>query len=322
MTAVRLNNGIRGCRKRILSVAALIIRYILLLAVGYIVLYPFLYMLVNSFKGTEALLDPSFMWIPRSISIEYYKTAWELLDFKNSLISTLTLQMVSFVIEVAVCSLIAYGFARFKFRGKKIAQSVLMLTLIVPLAMYGMSLALNYRSLDICGIFGLFNKLTGIDLRINIFNTNWTFWLPSLFGVGVRSGMIIYIYIQFFSGFPKELEEASYVDGANPFRTFFNIVLPSSGVAAVTVSVLAFIWHWNETYLASQVVLLDNAPLSIKMLSFESALKQIGLFIENGPEASTIVYAACVLFMVIPLSLYMLLQRKFVKSIDRVGIIG
>ena len=97
----------------------------------------------------------------------------------------------------------------------------LVLSLMIPLSMYGMSLSVNYRSLDILGIFGLFNKATGIDLRLNIFNTDWCYWLPSLFAVGVRSGMIIYIYIQFFSGLPRELEDAAYVDGAGTGTNLF-----------------------------------------------------------------------------------------------------
>ena len=117
----------------------------------------------------------------------------------------------------------------------------LILSLMVPLPMYGMSLALNYRSLDIAGIFGLINRIFGVDLRINIFNTDWCFWLPSILGVGLRSGMIIYIYIQFFTGLPSELEDAAYVDGAGPVRTFFSIALPSSSVVILTVSVLSFI---------------------------------------------------------------------------------
>lgn len=154
------------------------------------------------------------------------------------------------------------------------------------------------------------------------YNTNWTFWLPSLFGVGIRSGMIIYIYIQFFTGLPFELEDAAYVDGAGPIRTFLKIALPSSSVVIVTVTVLSFIWHWNETHLASLCFLSDDWPLSVAIYNINQTLEQQGIYLGSAPQAPAYIFAACLLFVIIPLVLYLILQRKFVKSIDRVGITG
>lgn len=297
-------------------------RYGMLLIIGYIVLYPLLLMLSSAFKSEDALFDAAFVWFPKTLSMEWVKQAYEIMDFPKALGRTLSLQIVSSFIEVFTCSLIAYGFARFNFKGKKIASFILVLTLMIPISMYGMSLSINFRNVDFLGVFGLLNKLTGIDLRFNIFNTNWTMWLPSMLGVGIRSGMIIYIYIQFFSGLPAELEEAAYVDGAGPLKTYFKIALPSSSVVIMTVTVLSFIWHWNESYLSSVCFLENNQPLSVIMANFGAKLMQIGMMLENNPRAEPIVFGACLLFIVIPLVLYLILQRKFVKSIDRVGITG
>lgn len=297
-------------------------RYGMLLIIGYIVLYPLLLMLSSAFKSEDALFDAAFVWFPKTLSMEWVKQAYEIMDFPKALGRTLSLQIVSSFIEIFTCSLIAYGFARFNFKGKKIASFILVLTLMIPISMYGMSLSINFRNVDFLGIFGLLNKLTGIDLRFNIFNTNWTLWLPSMLGVGIRSGMIIYIYIQFFSGLPAELEEAAYVDGAGPLKTYFKIALPSSSVVIMTVTVLSFIWHWNESYLSSVCFLENNQPLSVIMANFNAKLMQIGMMLENNPRAEPIVFGACLLFIVIPLVLYLILQRKFVKSIDRVGITG
>ncbi len=298
------------------------LRYYMLIIIGYIVLYPLLYMISTSVKTDKALLDASFAWIPRYFTVERFTTALELLDFKNALVRTTTLQVISALIEVFVCSVIAYGFARFNFKGKKIAMVFLIISLLIPTQMYSLSLSVSYREVDIFGILGLLDKLTGIDLRLNIFNTNWTFWLPSLFGVGIRSGMLIYIYIQFFTGLPFELEDAAYVDGAGPIRTFLSIALPSSSVVIVTVTVLSLIWHWNETHLASLCFLSDDWPLSVAIYNISQTLQQRGIWIGSSPEAPAYVFAACLLVIVIPLVIYLILQRKFVKSIDRVGITG
>lgn len=87
--------------------------------------------------------------------------------------------------------------ARFKARGKGVFNALLILLILIPSQMIVVPMMMNYSKLDILGIFGLLNKLTGIDLRVNILGTPLTFYLPSLFGVGLRSGVLIYIYIQF-----------------------------------------------------------------------------------------------------------------------------
>lgn len=298
------------------------LRYYMLIIIGYIVLYPLLYMLSSALKSEAALLDPSYTWLPKATTMAHFKFAFEQMNFINALKRTFSLQMVSALIEVFVCAVVAYGFARFEFKAKKPLMVLLIISLLIPLQMYSLSLAVNYRQVDLLGILGLFNKLTGVDLRLNIFNTNWTYWLPSLFGAGVSSGMMIYIYIQFFSGLPSELEDAAYVDGAGPLKTFFFIALPSSSVVIVTVTVLSLIWHWNESYLASLCFLSNNWPLSIAIMRIENTLQTAGYWLGSSPLTASMVFAACLLFIAIPLVIYLFLQRKFIKSIDRVGITG
>lgn len=309
-------------KKQVSSLGINIFRYIMLTVIGYIVIYPLFYMISGSIKPIKALLDVRFIWVPRHITFDYFETAFEYLDFLPSLGRTLSLQIVSAFIEVFICAAVAYGFSRFDFKGKKIATAFLMLSLMVPLPMYSLSLSVNYRQLDFLGILGLIDNLTGLDLRLNVFDTDWVYWLPSIFGVGIRSGMLIYIYMQFFKGLPAELEDAAYVDGAGPIRTFLQIALPSSSVVIVTVIVLAVVWHWNESYLASLCFTNGTRPLSVMISQIEVPLHQDGLWLGTQPIANTIVFASCLLFIAIPLVLYLILQRKFVKSIDRVGITG
>lgn len=309
-------------KKRLTTVGINAFRYLMLTVIGYIVIYPLIYMVSGSLKPLEALLDVRFIWVPRYISFDMFKTAFEYLDFLPSLGRTFSLQMISAFIEVFICAAIAYGFARFNFRGKGMATAFLMLSLMVPLPMYSLSLSVNFRQLDFLGILGLFDNLTGLDLRPNVFDSDLVYWLPSLFGVGIRSGMLIYIYMQFFKGLPKELEDAAYVDGAGPIRTFLQIALPSSGVVIVTVTVLSIVWHWNESFLAQLCFINQTRPLSVMISQIEVPLHQDGLWLGTQPIATTIVFAACLLFIAIPLVVYLILQRKFVKSIDRVGITG
>lgn len=277
-------------------------RLLILTIVGYIVLYPFFYMLVTAIKDIDAMLDVEHIWIPVTYSLKSFKEIFELLDFGTALKQTFLVQILSAAIETFVCAFVAYGFARFKFKGKPICIFFLILSLLVPIQMYSLSMSVNYRNL-------------------HLFNTPFVYWLPSLLGVGIRSGMMIFIYQQFFINLPKELEDAAYIDGAGPVRTYFSIALPSSSVVLVTVSVLSFVWHWNEYYLASLTFLSDSAPLAMVLSFLKVYLKQVGIY-EGWPEYASLVSAACLMYVIIPLILYMIFQRKFVRSIDRVGITG
>ena len=277
-------------------------RLLILTIVGYIVLYPFFYMLVTAIKDIDAMLDVEHIWIPVTYSLKSFKEIFELLNFGTALKQTFLVQILSAAIETFVCAFVAYGFARFKFKGKPICMFFLILSLLVPIQMYSHSMSVNYRNL-------------------HLFNTPFVYWLPSLLGVGIRSGMMIFIYQQFFVNLPKELEDAAYIDGAGPVRTYFSIALPSSSVVLVTVSVLSFVWHWNEYYLASLTFLSDSAPLAMVLSFLKVYLKQVGIY-EGWPEYASLVSAACLMYVIIPLILYMIFQRKFVRSIDRVGITG
>lgn len=305
--------------KRASSVAYSVFRLALLIAIGYIVIYPVIYMISSSVKTTAAFADPSVIYIPKHITFEYYSLALEAIDYKDSIISTVKYEIVSAVIEILICSFIAYGLARFDFKGKKFLNFVLLLTILVPVQMIIVPIMTNYSQLDVIGILGLLNRFTGIDLRPNILGTVWTFYLPSIFGVGLRSGILIYIYIQFFSGLPKELEEAAWIDGAGLFRTFFSIAVPSSSVVYTTVTLFALIWHWNDYYLAV-MYLSDKFPLAVRIYDIDNLITAVNIW--GGGSAVAIKSAACFMFIAPMLVIYLFMQRKFVQSIDRVGITG
>lgn len=277
-------------------------RFLFLFIIGYIVLYPLLYMISYSLKTQADFMDAGHQWLPMELTFDNFKTVFSIMNFGKSLKQTFVIQLLSAGFEVLVCSYIAYGFARFNFKGKRLASFILMLSLLVPIQMYSLSMSVNYRML-------------------HIFNTPLVYWLPSLLGVGIRSGMLIFIYQQFFIGLPRELEDAAYVDGAGPIKTYFSIALPSSGVVIVTVTVLSIIWHWNESYLAELCFLDESRPLAVTIGHLSSFLNQAGITSNTATYPANIC-AGCLMFIVLPLLFYMIIQRKFVRSIDRVGITG
>lgn len=311
-------------RKKGVSTVYSLFRLVILLSIGFIIIYPLIYTIVTSLQSKYAFLNSTRVWIPTEFAIiENYSAAFNAMEYMKSLWSTLKNELLSAAIEVASCALVAYGLARFDFKLKKVYTAVLFLTILVPEMMILIPRMLNYSHLDLFGILGLFKNISGIDLRANILDTPLAFWLPSLFAVGLRSGILIYIYIQFFKGLPRELEEAAWVDGAGPFRTFLSIALPSSGVVILTVSVFSMIWHWNDSLL-SGMYMSEDFPLAGQISRLPETLgsKYHIILSPRDPQGIGYLMAGCVLFIVPMLIVYMIVQRWFIESIDRVGITG
>ena len=297
-----------------------IFRYLLLIAISYIILYPLFAMISYSLQSRADVLDTSVTWIPKFGTFDTYKVAFEALDYPKALLNTVLVGLVSAALEIFSCAIAAYGFARFKFKGRGLLFGIVLFTAIVPVQILVIPLFLNYQYFGFGYIVNLLNLIPGVNIPyVSLIDTPLTFWLPSIFGVGLRSGLFIFIYRQFFMGLPKELEEASWIDGCNPLMTFFRVVIPSSGVVFLTVAIFAIIWHWNEYY-QSVIFFTNDFPLSVTLSNIRAdALYNLGY---RDAFAAPYVSAACLMFIAPVLIMYIFLQKKFIQSIDRVGIVG
>jgi multiple sugar transport system permease protein len=247
------------------SLFASLLRYVVLIAIGYIILYPLLYMISSAIRTRDSFYDPSVVWVTSDVTFENFELAWSVMKYGQAIWNTLLYEIVSAAIQIISCSLVAYGLARFDFKEKRILTFFMFLLILVPSQMMMLPIFMNYSKLDFFGLLGLIDSLTGIDIRPNVLNSVTTFWLPALLGVGIRSGIIIYIYVQFFKGLPKELEEAAWIDGTGPLKTYIRIALPSSGVVITTITVFSLIWHWNDYQLASMYLYAEKWPLAVKL---------------------------------------------------------
>ena len=326
-TFLKLKNGTKETRykaiRRVNGVFGSLLRYVVLIAIGYIILYPLLYMISSSIRTRDSFYDPSIVWITSEVTLENFDYAFGIMNYAGAFLNTIIYEMISAGIQIISCSIVAYGLARFEFKEKKVLTFFMFLLILVPSQMMMLPIFMNYSKLDFLGVLGLIDSLTGIDIRPNVLNSVWTFYLPALFGVGIRSGIIIYIYIQFFKGLPKELEEAAWIDGAGPFKTYLRIALPSSGVVITTVTVFSLIWHWNDYSLSSMYLYFDSWPLAVKLNNITSPEAMGTLRLDSSdPMRIAIMMAGCLMFILPILIVYLILQKKFVKSIDRVGITG
>lgn len=308
--------------KKAKSLVFPILMIIFMAAFTYILLYPVIYMLSNALKTSIDYIDPTVQWVPKGFTFQNFKDAFIAMNYGKSLLNTFTFEIISALLSVFFCAIYAYGLSRFNFRFKNILILVLMIIIMVPDVMLLIPRIENFRRLDFLGILGLFNKLTGIDIRPNILGTALPFYLPSIFGVGLKGGIFIYIYMQFFKGLPSELEEAAWIDGAGPLRTYFQIIIPSSTTVFMTVLVFSLVWHWNDFYLALMYTDENNTMAVI----LNDIRQHVFLAFGEANGASPLIFgvppAACLLYIAPIILIYMFLQRYFVESIDRVGIVG
>lgn len=301
------------------DICVTIIRLIFLISVGYIIVYPLFAMIAYTLMSHADVLDPSVIWIARHPTTENLEIAWDSLNYLEGFTQTILVGVISALIEVFSCAVIAYGFARFNFKGKGFLFGLVLLTAIVPVQVLSIPLYLNFRFMDFGGLTQIIGGMFGNpEYVIDATNTPWTFYLPSIFGVGLRSGIFIFIYRQFFLGLPKELEEASYIDGAGPIKTFLRVIIPSSGVVFTTVTIFSIIWHWNEYYL-SVLYFQTDFPLSVSLAGIGTALESQGLAFDSAAGPTS---AACLLYILPVLIMFIFMQKKFIQSVDRVGIVG
>lgn len=299
-------------------------RALFLIAFSFILVYPILFMISNAVKTQTDTMNPAVQWLSRSPTLYGFQLAFMGMEYPKAFLHTVLYEVISAVIEVFTCSFYAYGLSRFKFRAKPVLMFLLIVTILVPDVVLLIPKIMNFRHMDFIGILGLIGRLTGVELRPNLTDTVWTFYLPSLLGVGLKSGLIMYIYIQFLKGLPYELEEAAWIDGAGPYRTFFRVILPSSGVVILTVLILSIIWHWNDWLLASMYT-SENMTLAVTVKDISYVITrwaQTNHYTVSEHLKFGMPLAACLMFIFPPTAMYLILQKQFIQSIDRVGIVG
>ena len=202
--------------------------YILLICIGFVYLYPLIYMFITSIMSLEDLLDSSSKWIPSGFYLKNYTDAIRVMNFKKSFMDSLIIALVPTLCQVVICSFAGYGFARYKFKGKKILMGIMLLTFVLPPQIIMMPTYLLYTDLGLIG-----------SVKALIY--------PALLWQGFKSAIFILIYYQFYKQIPQSLIEAAQIDGAGHIKTYFQIAIRSAVPAIIVVFLFSFVWYWNET---------------------------------------------------------------------------
>ena len=280
------------------SIAWKIARFVILFGLCFVIVYPFGVKIIDSFKSFADFLDPTVQYIPKYFTLDNIKTVMEQMGYKNALIKTFLFSAAIGIIQVAITSVVGYGFARFKFWGKTILFGLVILELIVPPQTIMIPLFIRFRF-----FYG----------GVSLIGTLWPIILLTFTGLGIKSGLYIYMFRQFFINMPKELEEAAYIDGCNTFQTYYKVMLPSAVSTMVTVFLLSFSWQWTDTVYSSlfrTTGLMANAINNVG----DPDMEEVMITTYNNTAA---------VLSVLPIAIvYLFGQKFFIQGVERSGITG
>ena len=298
-------------RRKIAHVLGRIVFYLICACLAYQLLYPVLYMLSMAVRDPGDINDPSIVWIPKNFTMSNFTDALKSMNYWKAFGVSMTLSIICGFCDVFSCAVAGYGFARFKFPGKNILFLIVVFTIVVPSQTLILPLYSRWRYASFAGLVKVF---TGQD-SINLIGTLWPMIIPSMLA----------IYRQFFMGLPVALEDAAYIDGAGPYRTFFSIMLPNVKNAIITVFLFSFVWNWGEYYLSKQFLGSDNRSIMTALSMLRMDLSQVsalaGVQLGTNPETlGTRMQAGCLLTVAPMLIMFVFTQRFLADSIEHIGI--
>jgi ABC-type glycerol-3-phosphate transport system permease component len=262
-----------------------------LLVIGSIVfLLPFLWMVSTSLKVSSEVFayPPSFL--PSSFQWRNYLDGWTALPFNTFLRNSLIITCTNVVGNLLSCSLVAFGFARLRARGRGLLFLLVLGTMMIP------------NEVTMVPRFILFKELHWV-------NTLLPLTVPAWFGYA----FFIFLLRQFFMSIPHELDEAAYIDGASYFRIYWNIILPLSKPALGAVAIFAFIGNWNN--------LLDPL-IYLRSQSLYTIALGLNLFLGQYVTVVNQLMAVSILALLPILIIFFFAQKVFVQGVTLSGMGG
>ncbi|MFI9489183.1 carbohydrate ABC transporter permease [Promicromonospora sp. NPDC052451] len=283
--------AVRPRGRRVRARLGSVLKHAGLIAFGFVMLYPLLWMVASSFKPNALIFrEPGL--IPTDIDLSNYTDGWNALlhPFSHYLINSALVVLGSLLGNLLSCSMAAYAFARLEFRGRRLWFAVMLMSIMLPIHVV------------IVPQYVLFSQLEWI-------NTFLPLIVPKLLAT---DAFFIFLMVQFFRGIPRELDEAATLDGCNHLRIYLQIMLPLSLPALATTAIFTFIWTWNDFF--SQLIFLTRP----EMYTVPIALRT---FVDSTGESSWGSLFAMSIVSLIPVFIAFLFGQKYlVKGIATTGI--
>lgn len=307
----------------LLEKASILLKYFLLYGLSFVILYPLIQQFSIALRAPQDINNPLVLWIPENFSFKNFEISGIVLDYWNALWNSIKMSTIVTILQILCTALAGYAFARLKFKGQGILFIIVMATVIV--APSTIELPLKLTLMD---FLGTGKSLLGSPTIMYIFAAT---------GMGIKAGVFIFLFRQFFRGIPEEIEEAAYLDGANPLQVFTRVMLPNARGAMVLTGILTFVWQWNDSYFTANFVSKVNSDfstLTTKMMSIrnaiQGAIQQAGIWqlldqdVTQNPLFTSMILNTSAMLAMIPLIIFYLLVQKvlFTEGIERSGLVG
>jgi len=279
--------------KRSKNISA-IVRYVILIVVGLVLIYPLVWMVGSSFKenqdifGSLAILPPEGRW-----RFDHFGAAWQLSSTRTMIfyyMNTLRFLIPRVIGTVISCTLVAFAIGRFSFPGKKIFFTIVLITLLMPELAFRIPVFILYSNM------GLVNTFSSL-------------YLHDFFGV---NSFFVFMIIQFMRTIPRELDEASTIDGCGPLRTLFYILVPVLRPIIITVGLLTFMWGMND--FQGPLIFLRSPENNVLAQGLRNTMQVY----EEMPQFGRS-FAAALMGLTPTIAIFFLCSRYFVEGVTNSG---
>lgn len=276
-----------------------IITYLVLIFWGLTTLYPFVWVILNSFREKGMIRRDSFS-IPtpgKGFTMDNYALAMERFDFKVAYTNSLIISIAVTLIVVLLAGLAAYGLVRYRFKGRNLLYSLIMAGMMFPV----FSTIIPVFRMEVAwGIASTGNRWLSLLAVI----------LPQIAGNLCFATIVLMGFIQ---SVPIELEESAYVEGCNVFQVYFHIIMPTAKSSFATVAIFSFLWSYNDLFTQNFFLRFPKE-------------KTITLLLNEISSQAGVNYglmAASVVLIVIPvLVVYVMLQKHIIKGLTAGAVKG
>ena len=262
--------------------------YALLIFFTLLFLFPFFWTVTSAFKAEAELHAYPPVWIPSSFSFKNFVDSWRSQPFTQYFINSSLVVIGTTIGQLISCSLVAYGFARFSFKGRDVLFIVLLATMMIPWDVTMIPLYMEFN------MFGWINTLKPLIV-------------PAWFG----SPFYIFLLRQFLLNIPRELEEAALIDGANHFQIYYKIYMPLVKPTLVLIAVFNTLSVWND-YLGPLIFLNDQSKYTLTL--------GLAQFKGVGDVNMSAIMAITSIICIPPLIGFFFAQKQIIEGVSSTGI--
>ncbi|MBV9280573.1 MAG: carbohydrate ABC transporter permease [Chloroflexi bacterium] len=266
--------------------------YAILLILAFLFIFPFVWLVLTSFESNFDVIAHPTQLIPPVWHLSNYSDVWQVMDFVRQFTNSAIMTVGVTLGQVILSAMAGYAFARLRFRGRTALFLLVLALLLVPF------------------------EVIFVPLYLMLSNWGWINTYQALILPSLANPFAIFVFRQFFLTIPKDLDEAMYIDGAGTWRIFWSLMLPLSGPAIATVTILTFLGEWS-TLLKP---LAFTSSESMRTLQVGLSYLNSGAFISQ-PKLAWLM-AGVVLVSIPPIVVFLIFQERFVRSVASSGVKG